>query len=208
MKFALKFLKIVTMGVIGFTLMAGVGSAEPMHEMMNENNLSENTLADRNIFISLWDKAFTADSFTPEQVKHLVDELARYSKKLAENYAALDNFWQQKSSASGDDLSRIQKRIDLKEKERDLIVLQAKVSLEEFLTKEQATLVLIAGFHGISSDDSGDEHLRKMFAEMNQQKNKDEPLTLALGKMADKYNRNCQAETLEIIRDNLNAQFE
>jgi hypothetical protein len=48
MKFALKLVKIATMGVIVLTFMAGIGSAEPMHEMMNENNLSENTLADRN----------------------------------------------------------------------------------------------------------------------------------------------------------------
>lgn len=174
---------------------------------MNSGNTTPATNNDRDSFNNLWKKAFAAGSFTADQTKRLTAELGTSSKKLTENYTGLnDLLQQQKKAAKGDNSTSIQKRVDLKEAERDLIVSQTKLKLEEFLSKDQANLVLMAGFHGVSSSMSGENHLNNTHGEMNQQMGTVEQQTMDLGKLAEKLNQNCQATTLELIRTNIGVQ--
>lgn len=199
-----KTLTIIVGVVISLILAAGVTFAAMKDSMagMDSSNTPTATAADRDSFNDLWIKAFMAGSFTPEQTKRLTSELEEASKKLTENYMGLNNYLQQKKTGKGNEAT-LQKRIDLKEAERDLIVSQVKLKLEEFLTKEQVSLILMAGFHGISVSMSGEEHLNTMHGEMNPQMGSVEQLAMDLGKLAEKINQNCQATTLELIRTSL-----
>lgn len=202
----------ITTGLLSATLLTGLltGAAlaatkGPMMPMGTKDTMTVST-ADQGTFITLWKKAFAAGMFTPEQTRSLASELATASAKLSENYKGLNDLLQQKNAVTSGDTATIQKRIDLKEAERDLIISQTKVKLEEFLNKDQVNLVLMAGFHGASINFSGEEHLNNMHSEMPQQMKSVEELSMTLAQSAEKMNQNCQAVSLELIRTNLNTQ--
>lgn len=189
--------------LIALSLSVGIAFAATdshMPGMGNGNIAAAPTAADRDSFKTIWKKALDSASLTKEQQTRLAMELETISKKLAENYMGLDDLLKQQKAGKGTATS--QKRIDLKEAERDLIISQGKVKLEEFLTKDQVGVLSMAAFHGVSMSWSGAEHITSMVKEMIQNKN-DEPLATELGKLADKLNQNCQAVTLEIIRESL-----
>jgi hypothetical protein len=193
---------------IALSLVVGPSFAAMDSQMgMDSGNTTPATNADRDSFNDLWKKAFAAGSFTADQTKRLATELETSSIKLTENYTGLNDLsQQQKKAAKGDNSTSIQKRVDLKEAERDLIVSQTKLKLEEFLSTDQVNLVLMAGFHGVSLSMSGEKHLNNTHGEMNQQMGTVEQDTMDLGKLAEKLNQNCQATTLELIRTNIGVQ--
>jgi hypothetical protein len=204
-----KFLIIILGVTMSLTLMAGLTfAAMGMKDSMSKmgSDTTPVTAAERDSFKALWEKAFTAGMFTPEQTQRLVTELDDASGKLADNYMRLSDFLKQLKTAQDDTAKTIQKRIDLKEAERDLIASQTKLKLEEFLSKEQVNLILMAGFHGISVGMSGEEHLNSMHGAMSAQMGTAEQLAMDLGKLAEKINQNCEAVTLEMIRAGLAAK--
>ncbi|HEX3045664.1 MAG TPA: hypothetical protein VHY08_12975 [Bacillota bacterium] len=204
-----KFLGIILGVAISLILTAGLTfAAMGMNDSMSSSMSTDTTpatAADKDSFKALWGKAYVAGLFTPEQTQRLNTELETASKKLTDNYMGLSVFLNQLKTAKGDAAKTIQKRIDLKEAERDLITSQTKLKLEEFLSKEQVNLILMAGFHGISVSMSGDEHLNNLHGTMNTQMDGAEQTAMDLGKLAGKINQNCEAVTLELIRTSIAA---
>lgn len=204
MKMIKKMLISVFIMAIALSLPVGGAVAAMDGGMSGMKNSTPGTAADRDSFKTLWKKTLDSASFTGEQQKRLAVELEAISKKLAENYMGLEDLLKQQKAGKATATS--QKRIDLKEAERDLIITQSKVKLEEFLTKDQIGLLSMASFHGVSMSWSGEDHITGMVKEMIPNKNFEKPAT-DLGELADKLNQNCQAVTLEMIRESLNTDL-
>lgn len=172
--------------------MSGMGSSSTTVSAKDEASL-------RASFLEFWRKAAKTAAFTPEQTKRLTETLETYAEKLAENYTALDGYEQQKKNGAAAQRGDLDKRIALKESERDLIVAQAEQALREFLSEEQVELLTVAAFHAVSESHAGDEHLGSVHGKMNSQMNGLEQSTMDLGEIAGKLNVNCKAVTLDII---------
>jgi acetyl-CoA carboxylase alpha subunit len=164
---------------------------------MNTDSTGSVTAADRDAFIELWKKAFTAGAFSDDQAKRLAVEIEEASKKLAENYKVLSGYLEKLKKAKDE---KIEKRLNITEAERDLIISQVKLKLKEFLNNDQVIIVEIAVFHGTSMSLAGDDHLNSMHGGIGEQLGNVKQLAMDLGKLSGKLNQECQAVTLELVR--------
>ena len=203
MKLSLKVYGLVLIIIVAISLLSGSVLAQGMDDMGMGNKPTSTTDLQKyqESFKSVWKNAYQSFAFTPEQTKRLNKELETTSKQLADNFMVLDSALNQKTANKAGD----QKRIDLAEAERDLIISQAKMTLDEFLSKEQVNLILTAGFHGVSMSNSGEGHLSKIHGGV-MIPGPSVPMMKELGSLAEKLNLNCKAVTLELIRNFLAAQ--
>lgn len=192
---------IISMGIIA-VLITGIVFASSNkssgHGMGESTPVA--TTKDRDRFIDLWKKAYIEAGLKAEQKIKLSADLENNSDKLKENYASLMSYRDQKAKAKGEEAAKLQKRIDLKESERDLIISQVEMSMKKYLNADQLDLVMMAGFHGVSISYSGDKHMSGMDMKNDSKVGK---MATDLSELAGKLNRNCEAVTLELIRKNL-----
>jgi hypothetical protein len=176
----------------------GANTKSSMHNMDNSTPVA--TSKDRNDFIALWKKALAESNLKQDQLTKLSADLTATAQKLSENYMGLTDYRNQKAKATGDTAAKLQKRVDLKESERDLIISQTEMSLKKYLNAEQLDLVMMAGFHNVSMAYTGDKHMNGM--DMGKEGKLGEMAT-DLSKLAQKLNRNCDAVTLNLVIKNL-----
>ena len=152
-----------------------------MTGMGNSTPKQNDPAADRASFISLWQQASKAAAFTPEQSKQVQEILTAAAGKLAENFTALDALRQQKTGTAQQ--ADLNKRIALKEAERDLLVDQAEQSLKSFLSEAQFGLLTMAAFHGVSQNHM-ESHQQNVHGGMNTTMDGLEQKAMDLGTLA------------------------
>lgn len=216
-----RFFGGVLTGLIGIILAAGAVSAAGMAGMNPGTDKAPtpapapasqtDPAADRKSFQSQWEEAFAAAALTPDQIAQLTRVLDGAAGKLAENDKAGADLIKQKDAAPGNHAATLQKRIDLQREERDFIVSNVEIALADFLNEDLTSLVLMAGFHGVSPQHSGATHqpMPGMSADpggMGKAMNPFQQAAMDLGEAAGRLNANYQAVTLELIRDFLKMQ--
>ena len=198
-----KLLKIAISSLVFLIIITStVTVASTNHSTAEPNNIE----TDHKTFVEQWNHAFSNSAFTSEQKKRLLKEVESLAKLLAQNYTELSGLLEQKGKVTGDALTTIEKRILLKEAERDLIVDAAEQTFGEFLSKSQANLIMMAGFHGVSQSHSGTGHLDVSHGGMNQKMNSTEQTAMDLSKLAERLNINCEAVSLKLIFEHLQKE--
>lgn len=190
-------MKGIMLAAIGVLLIAGTVLANPGMSGMGANTPHPVAGAEREAFALLWEKAISLAAFTPEQIKRLIPELEDAQRKLATNFGDLKMLRQDRQKAAPADAATLDKRIALKEAERDLLVSRIELALKGYLSADQVNLIGMAAFHGISKSYS-DGHRQQTHGGMNMQMNELEQAAMDLADLAEKLNQDGQAVSLEI----------
>ncbi len=101
-------------------------------------------------FGETWRQAMARLNLNQDQMGRLASVLQGASARLDENWTALQDLLQREAKAVGDGKANLRKRIGLADSERDLIVENVYTDLKDFLTQQQADLVMAGAFHGVS----------------------------------------------------------
>lgn len=189
-----KGLMLAAMGVF---LIAGTTLANPGMSGMGANTPHPFAEADREAFAQLWEKAISLAAFTPEQIKRLIPELEDVQRTLAASFDELKMLRQDRLKAAFGQTEALDKRIALKEAERDLLVSKIELALKGYLSADQVNLIGMAAFHGISESYS-DGHRQQTHGGMNMQMNELEQAAMDLADLAEKLNQDGRAVSLEI----------
>lgn len=155
-------------------------------------------------FVELWQTLKNSMMLSSVQATRLAEQLESASAQLSANWDSIEGFRKQVASATGDALTRYKKRIEIALEERNLIVTFVESELAEYLSPEQASIVMTAAFHGVAPGHTGSMDSMGMGDDMGGMA-MDSEMEMNLGDLAAKINENFRSLTIMHVIEDLLA---